>query len=95
MRTSWRRSHPTMGFDHPTRRLLEQAGWRTMLDYRENHIRHEDGTLIEVLPRWTAEAEWCGGRRVVATATAASIDDAWTELQSAIDSSDVTATLVA
>ena len=39
------------------RRALERAGWRTTLDYRENHVRARDGRLLEVVPTWTAEVE--------------------------------------
>lgn len=42
---------------HNDRRTLEQAGWRTLLEYRENHVRGEDGTLLAVVPQWTGEAE--------------------------------------
>ena len=38
------------------RRALERDGWRTTLDYRENHVRGRDGRLLEVVPTWTAEA---------------------------------------
>lgn len=66
-----------------------------MLDYRENHVRDVDGALVRAVPRWTAEAEWCDGRRVIATATAATIDDAWLQLQLVIEASDLTTELVA
>lgn len=42
---------------HSDRRTLELAGWRTLLEYRENHVRDQDGTLLAVLPQWTGEAE--------------------------------------
>jgi hypothetical protein len=42
---------------HNDRRTLELAGWRTLLEYRENHVRDQDGTLLAVLPQWTGEAE--------------------------------------
>lgn len=37
--------------------MLELAGWRTLLEYRENHVRAGDGTLLAVVPQWTGEAE--------------------------------------
>jgi hypothetical protein len=66
--------------DHADRRALERDGWRTLLDYRENHVRAQDGTLVAVLPQWTGEAELAGAatsRPVVATATAESPDEVW------------------
>jgi hypothetical protein len=67
------------------RRLLERAGWRTTLDYRENHVRGRDGKLLEVVPVWTAEAERYDGQVVVASAAGASADEAWAELRLQID----------
>jgi hypothetical protein len=40
------------------RRVLELDGWRTLLEYRENHIRDQHGTLVAVMPQWTGEAEF-------------------------------------
>jgi hypothetical protein len=42
------------------RSLLERTGWRTTLDYRENHRRGLDGVLTEVEPRWRGDAERSG-----------------------------------
>ena len=42
---------------HSDRRALELAGWRTLLEYRENHVRDQDGTLLAVVPQWTGEIE--------------------------------------
>ena len=63
------------------RRQLERAGWRTTLDYRENHIRGRDGRLLEVVPTWTAEAERYDGDLVVASANGATVEDAWAQLR--------------
>ena len=55
-----RRRHRSVAppaIEHDDRRALELAGWRTLLEYRENHLRDPDGTLLAVLPQWTAEAE--------------------------------------
>src|SRR4029078_2290358 len=41
----------------PERRDLERAGWRTTLDYRENHVRSVDGRLLRIEPVWVAVAE--------------------------------------
>ena len=77
-----------MTVDHPDRRALECAGWRTLLDYRENHVRDDEGTLLAVVPRWTAEAERLDDadraeRIVVASATASSREEVWAKLRRA------------
>lgn len=68
---------------HHVRRSLERGGWRTTLEYRENHVRDADGTLLAVEPRWIAEAERpLGDTRVaVATASATSQAEAWYRLR--------------
>jgi hypothetical protein len=71
------------------RRALERAGWRTMLDYRENHIRGRNGRLVEVQAVWVAEAERFDGAMTVASATGASVEEAWAALRANIDSSRV------
>ena len=82
-----RRRHRVQ-IDQRDRRALERAGWRTLLDYRENHVRAEDGTLLHVVPQWTAEAERIDDgegmlRAVVATVTATTLDEAWALLRRA------------
>lgn len=72
------------------RRDLERAGWRTTLDYRENHVRGLDGRLLRVEPVWTAEAERYDGEIVVASATGATADAAWANLWADIDAAIVT-----
>ena len=67
------------------RRALERAGWRTTLDYRENHLRARDGRLLEVAPTWTAEAERFDGEVAVASAAGATVEEAWSLLRSAIE----------
>src|SRR3954452_2940475 len=69
------------------RRTLERAGWRTTLDYRENHVRGRDGRLIEIRAVWIAEAERFDGTMDVASATAPNADDAWATLRDDIESS--------
>ena len=59
------------------RRALERAGWRTTLEYRENHVRGRDGTLLEAVPAWTAEAERFDGGLAYASAVGATVDEAW------------------
>jgi hypothetical protein len=94
MSTRRRRHHgpttpPPPAFDHADRHALEQAGWRTLLDYRENHVRASDGTLVAVVPQWTGEAELARpagtvrqrSAAVVATATASSPGAVWAELR--------------
>jgi hypothetical protein len=68
------------------RRVLERAGWRTTLDYRENHLRARDGRLLEVAPTWTAEAERFDGEVAVASAAGATVEEAWSLLRAAIES---------
>lgn len=67
------------------RRALERAGWRTTLDYRENHVRGRDGKLLEVVPVWTVEAERFDGSLVVASASGPTADDAWAALRAEVD----------
>lgn len=67
------------------RRALERAGWRTTLEYRENHVRGRDGTLIEVVPCWTAEAERYEGELSYASAVAPTIEDAWSAVRADIE----------
>jgi hypothetical protein len=69
------------------RRALERAGWRTMMDYRENHVRGRDGRLIEVEAVWIAEAERFDGTMVVASATGSNVEQAWATLRSDIEGS--------
>lgn len=73
-----------------SRRDLERAGWRTTLDYRENHVRGLDGRLLRVQPVWTAEAERFDGEVVVASATGDSAESAWASLHADIHAANVT-----
>lgn len=72
------------------RRSLERSGWRTTLDYRENHVRGLDGRLLRVEPVWTAEAERYEGELTVASAEGATADEAWSCLIAEIAASHVT-----
>lgn len=72
------------------RRSLERAGWRTTLDYRENHVRGLDGRLLRVEPVWTAEAERFDGEVTVAVGVGASQDEAWSSLVEQIADGQVT-----
>ncbi len=67
------------------RRVLERAGWRTFLSYRENHVRGWDGTLLAVTPVWVAEAERAdraaSARAGALQVSACSIDQAWALLR--------------
>ena len=74
----------------PERRDLERAGWRTTLDYRENHLRARDGRLLEVAPTWTAEAERFDGELCVASAVGATVEEAWARLRDAIEADETT-----
>ena len=73
--------------DPVDRRVLARAGWRTMLDYRENHVRGRDGQLIEIQAVWIAEAERFDGTMDVASAPATNPADAWATLRADIESS--------
>jgi len=77
------REHGTIDLDGD-RRALERAGWRTFLEYHENHVRGRDGRLLRVEPSWTAEAERARGRVVVVAASAATAAEAWARLRLAI-----------
>ncbi len=72
------------------RRQLERDGWRTTLDYRENHVRGLDGRLLRVEPVWVAEAERYDGEVVVASATSDNPDGAWLALCDDIAAAHVT-----
>jgi hypothetical protein len=72
------------------RRALEREGWRTTLDYRENHVRSLDGQLLRVEPVWVAEAERFDGDVVVASAIAETADGAWSRLRADIEAAIVT-----
>ena len=72
------------------RRALERAGWRTTLDYRENHLRARDGRLLEVAPTWTAEAERFDGDVWVASAVGSTAEEAWSRLRDAIAADETT-----
>ncbi len=67
------------------RRVLERAGWRTFLSYRENHVRGWDGTLLTVTPEWVAEAERAdraaSARFSGLQVSAGTIDEAWALLR--------------
>lgn len=75
------------------RRELEQAGWRTTLEYRENHVRGRDGRLTHVQVVWTAEAEFDHDRPtpMVVSATASTVDKVWSRLRTQVELADVTA----
>jgi hypothetical protein len=72
------------------RRALEREGWRTTLDYRENHVRSLDGQLLRVEPVWVAEAERYDGEVVVAASTGPTADEAWRQLRADIAAAVVT-----
>lgn len=71
------------------RRHLERDGWRTTLEYRENHVRGTDGQLLRVEPCWLAEAERFDGEVTVARVEAASADAAWEGLLDKIERAEV------
>ena len=80
---------------HADRRQLEREGWRTTLEYRENHARGRDGRLRHVHVEWQAVAErsTLGDRRAprVITASGSTLDKAWSRLRLAAELADVAA----
>lgn len=72
------------------RRDLERAGWRTTLEYRENHVRSLDGRLQHVESVWIAEAERFDGQVVAASAEGSTADEAWAHLRGEIEADHVT-----
>ena len=71
------------------RRELERSGWRTTLEFRENHVRGLDGRLLRVEPVWVAEAERYNGNVTVAVAEAATADEAWALLLANVEVANV------
>jgi len=74
----------------PERRDLERAGWRTTLDYRENHVRSVDGRLLRIEPVWIAVAERYDLHVSVASAEGSTADEAWQNLLIEIEEARVT-----
>lgn len=70
------------------RRELERQGWRTTLEFRENHERDGSGLLGAVIAEWRAEGERIDsdGAVIALVATAASPPAAWRRLRAAVDS---------
>jgi hypothetical protein len=79
------RRHGTL-LEPADRRTLERAGWRTTLDYHEDHIRNLDGRLVEVIATWTAEAQRFEGEFVAVSASATTIEEAWARLRADVES---------
>jgi len=74
----------------PDRRELEAQGWRTTMDYRENHVRAWDGRLRQLHVRWFAEAERDGEEDPTVVAASASTEArAWARLRAEADTVDV------
>lgn len=83
------------------RRELEREGWRTTLEYQENHVRARNGQLLQVHEVWRAEAERdpAARRRMpdrepgrgidLISATASSVDAVWKKLRVEAELADV------
>jgi hypothetical protein len=71
-----------MVLHQPDRRALEISGWRTTLEYRENHVRAVEGTLVALETWWTAEAEHADGRVLSVQVMASTPSAAWGRLRS-------------
>lgn len=63
------------------RRWLERAGWRTLLEYGEDHERGADGVLLAVRRRWIAEAEHVSGTVMVCEVVGDDPEPAWRTLR--------------
>lgn len=74
------------------RRVLERSGWRTTLEYRENHVRGADGTLLEAVPTWIAEAERFDHGLAYASAVGATVEEAWALLRADVEADRATTT---
>ena len=75
-----RRQHGAV--QHRDRRELENEGWRTTLEYRENHVRSRDGRLQQLRVEWHAVAERAGGSdAVVISACGSTVDKVWSRLR--------------
>lgn len=90
---SWRRRRHGIRLEPADRRALERAGWRTTLEYRENHVRGRDGTLLEAVPEWTAEAERYDGAFTFASAVATTVEEAWARVREDIEADRARSTL--
>jgi hypothetical protein len=84
-RTQQRARQHGAGLEPVERRTLERSGWRTMLDYRENHVRGLDGRLLRVEPVWVAEAERYDGQLAFASASGVTPSEAWMALLDAVE----------
>ncbi len=69
------------------REELERSGWRTTLDYRENHVRRRDGRLDHLEVVWFAEAERTqpDGSILVVSASAHTPSKVWVALRREAD----------
>ena len=76
------------------RSRLERTGWRTTLDYRENHRRGPDGVLSEVEPRWRGDAERSGpdGAVIIFSAVGPSPTAVWRRLRVEAEAIDLAPT---
>jgi len=80
LRMEGRRQHGAV--QHADRCELEHDGWRTTLEYRENHVRGRDGRLRQLHVQWHAVAERVddGGSLSVISAEGSTVDKLQAEL---------------
>ena len=73
------------------RRVLESDGWRTTLEYRENHVRGRDGRLRQLQVEWHAVGERAVGDDplVVISATGSTVGEVWSQLRLQAELADV------
>lgn len=81
LRMGGRRQHGAV--QHADRREMEREGWRTTLEYRENHVRGRDGRLRQLHVQWHAAAERVddGGTLFVIAAQGSTSDKVWSRLR--------------
>ena len=89
LRMGGRRQHGAV--QHADRCELEHDGWRTTLEYRENHVRGRDGRLRQLHVQWHAVAERVddGGSLSVISAEGSTVDKAWSRLRLQAELADV------
>ena len=89
LRMGGRRQHGAV--PHADRSELERDGWRTTLEYRENHVRGRDGRLRQLHVQWHAVAERVDeeGSLSVISAQGSTVDKAWSRLRLQAELADV------
>lgn len=74
----------------PARRHLEREGWRTSIEFCEQHHRSLSGQLLRIDEIWTAQAERFDGSVARAVAQGHDPDAAWDALAERVRVGDIT-----